>query len=115
MLSKLIFPIIIALVIMVIYYTYFVPSNELGSFSKFSSGAEINQRINVRVVKSMEFEKDANGNINSFYAKDLNNVEVKVTLHEPIPAVILNAEVIELLGHMHENSFTAAKITIIDN
>lgn len=62
----------------------------------------------------MPFEKDANGNIISFYAVDKNNVEVKVTSHEPILPEIVNADVVELLGHMHENSLVAAKITIIE-
>ncbi|MEW6004953.1 MAG: hypothetical protein AB1695_06510 [Stygiobacter sp.] len=112
-LSKLIFPAILVAVVAVIYYTYFAPSKELGSFSKFSSGAEINQNINVRVDKAMKFERDANGNIISFYALDKNNVKVQVTSHEPILPEIAGSEVLELLGHMHENSFTAAKITIL--
>lgn len=112
-LSKLIFPLIVIAAIGIIYFTYFAPTNELGSFSKFSPGAEINQRINVRVVKSMEFERDANGNIISFYAMDKNNVEAKVTLHEPASAELADAEIVELLGHMHENSITASKVSII--
>ncbi len=112
--TKLIFPIILAGVLAVIYFTYFAPTKELGSFSKFSSGAEINQNINVRIDKSMKFEKDANGNIISFYVLDKNNVKVQVTSHEPILPEIADSEVLELLGHMHENSFTAAKITVIE-
>ena len=112
-LSKLILPIIFIVVILIMYFTYFAKTSEIGSFSKFSPGSEINQSINVAIVKSKEFERDASGNIISFYARDKDNVEVKVTSHEPIPAEIANAEVVELLGHMHENSITAAKITII--
>ena len=64
---------------------------EIGSFSKFSAGSEINQQINVAIVKSKGFERDANGNI--FFAKDKNGVEVQVSSHEPIPVEIVNAEV----------------------
>ena len=113
-LSKLILPVIVIAVIAFFYFTYFAPTKQLGSFDKFDSGAEINQRINVRVVKSMEFERDANGNIVSFYAVDKNNLEVKVTSHEPILPEIVKADVVELLGHMHENSFTAAKVNLLD-
>ena len=112
-LSKLIFPAILVAVIALIYFTYFAPSKELGSFSKFNPGSEINQEINVAIVKSKGFEKDATGNITSFYAKDKNGVEAQVSSHEPIPAEIVNAEVVELLGHMHENSLVASKISII--
>ncbi|MCL5027813.1 MAG: hypothetical protein M1480_02205 [Bacteroidetes bacterium] len=112
-LSKLIFPLILAGVLAVIYFTYFAPTKELGSFSKFSSGAEINQNINVRVDKSMKFERDANGNIISFYVLDKNNVKIQVTSHEPILPEIADADIVELLGHMHGGNFTAGKITIL--
>ena len=112
-LSKLFLSLILAVVLAVIYYTYFAPTKELGSFSKFSSGSEINQNINVRVDKSMGFERDANGSITSFYVLDKNNVKVQVVSHEPIPPEIANADVVELLGHMHGENFTTAKITIL--
>lgn len=95
------------------YFTYFAKTDEVGSFDKFSAGSEINQGINVFVVKSKGFERDANGNIISFFAADKNNVEIKVTSHEPIPPEIADAEVVELLGHMHGENFTAANITIL--
>ena len=111
--SRLILPAIFIVVITVMYFTYFASSGELGSFSKFSPGSEINQEITVAIVKSKNFERDASGNITSFYVRDKNNVEVSVTSHEPITAEIVNAEVVELLGHMHENSMTASKLSII--
>lgn len=112
-LSKFVLPLISVMVIVVIYFTYFAPTKELGSFSKFSGGSEINQQINVSVVKENGFERDTDGKIVSFYARDINNLEIKITLHEPAPEEIVNAEVVGLFGHMHENSFTASKITII--
>ena len=112
-LSKLFLSLILAVVLAVIYYIYFAPTKELGSFSKFSSGSEINQNINVRVDKSMGFERDANGSITSFYVLDKNNVKVQVVSHEPIPPEIANADVVELLGHMHGENFTTVKITIL--
>ncbi len=111
--SKLILPLIFAVVIFVIYLTYFAPSKQLGSFSRFSGGSEVNQKINVAVVKSKGFERDAKGGITAFYALDKNNIEAKITLHEPAPEEIVNAEVVELMGHMHGNSFVAAKVSII--
>src|SRR5574338_267981 len=108
-LSILILPAIFIVVITIMYFTYFAKTGEIGSFDKFSPGSEINQGINVFVVKAKGFERDANGNIISFYAADKNNVEIKVTSHEPIPPEIADAEVVELLGHMHENTLTAAK------
>ncbi|HMN50032.1 MAG TPA: hypothetical protein PKD67_12880 [Ignavibacteriaceae bacterium] len=111
--SKLILPAIFIVVIAIMYFTYFASTDEIGSFSKYSPGSEINQEISVAIVKSKGFERDANGNITSFYASDKNNVEVKITSHEPIPSEIANAEVVEVLGHMHENSLVASNISVI--
>ncbi|MEW6506174.1 MAG: hypothetical protein AB1432_00355 [Bacteroidota bacterium] len=111
--SKFILPLMAATVLAVIYFVYFAPSKELGSFSKFGGSSEINQQINVSIVKEGGFERDANGRIISFYAKDKNNLSIKITLHEPVTDDIVDAEVVELMGHMHENNFTAAKISII--
>ena len=110
--SRLILPAIFIAVIAIMYFTYFANTDEVGSFSKFSPGSEINQSINVLVVKS-KIERDANGNIISFYAMDKNNVEVQITSHEVIPLEVADAEVLELLGHMHENTLTASRISII--
>ena len=112
-LSKLIFPGIVVAVFAIIYCAYFAPAKEVGSFSKFSSRSEINRNINARVDKSMGFGRDANGSITSFYTLDKDNVSAQVTSHEPISPEIANAEVVELLGHMHDDNFTAVKITII--
>lgn len=111
-LSKLILPVIFIVVIAMLYLTYFTKTDEVGSFGKFSPGSEINQEINVRVVKS-KIERDANGNISSFYSMDKNNIEVQVTSHEPIPPEVANAEIVELFGHMHGNSFVTSKLTIL--
>ncbi|NCQ17998.1 MAG: hypothetical protein COZ80_04110 [Ignavibacteria bacterium CG_4_8_14_3_um_filter_37_9] len=111
--SKLILPTILIVVIAVIYFNYFAPTQKLGSFDKFDGGSEINQQINVGVVRSKDFERDANGGIVSFYAHDKNNVEIKITLHEPAPEEIVNAEVVELMGHLHGNSFVTSKVSII--
>ncbi|MBZ0181580.1 MAG: hypothetical protein K8F60_03925 [Melioribacteraceae bacterium] len=111
--SKLILPLIFAVVIVIMYFTYFAQTGEIGSFSKFSPGSEINQSIIVEIVKSKGFERDANGNIISFYARDKNNVEAKVTSHEPIVTEIIDAEVVEVLGHMHDNTLVASKVTVI--
>lgn len=112
-LSKFILPIVSVIVLALIYYIYFTPTKELGSFSKFRGGSEINQKINVAVVQLKGFERDVNGNIISFYARDKNNVEVKVELHEPAPEEIVNAEVVELIGHMHGTNFNAANVFVL--
>ena len=111
-LEKLILPALVIFVLAVIYYSYFAPTEKLGDFSKFGD-SEINQTINVLIVKESGFGKNANGDIISFEAKDKNNVVANVNLHEPAPEGLKNAEIVELLGHMHGNNFGAAGVKII--
>lgn len=112
-LSKLILPVMLIVVLLFLYLTYFAPTKELGSFRKFDGGSEINHQINVSVVKEGGFERDANGRIISFYAKDKNNLSIKITLHEPVTDNIVDAEVVELMGHMHGVNFTAASVSVL--
>lgn len=111
--SKFILPLLIITIIGIVYYSYSKPNDELGNFSKFNTGSEINQEINVAIVRTKMMREDANGMIISFVAKDKNNVEVVVNIREPAPEKIMNAKVIELLGHLHKEGFSAVRATII--
>jgi len=105
---------LLVFLLLTIYAIYILTSaKEIGSFDKIRSGGEINQNINVSVVESKGFERDQNRNIISFYARDKNGAEARVTLREPAPEKIVNAEVIELFGHMHDDTFIALKVSII--
>jgi len=112
--SKLILPGLVVVAIFIVYLFYFAPSKELGLFSKFDGGSEINQRINVVIVKDKKIGKDAKGEILSFFAKDRINKEVFISFHEPASKDILDAEIIELLGHMHGSDFTVSRVSIIE-
>jgi hypothetical protein len=112
--SKLILPGLVTVAIFIVYTFYFAPSKELGLFSKFNAGSEINQRINVMIMKNKKIGKDAKGDILSFFAKDRINKEVFVSLHEPESSDILDAEIVELLGHMHGSDFVASRVSIIE-
>ena len=112
-LSNLILPGIVLIVVGMIYFFYFAPTDQLGSFGNFSPGSEINQEINVAIVKDKKIGRTKDGRIISFYAKDRSNVIVEVFLNEPVDESILDAEIIELLGHMHGNTFTARRISVI--
>jgi len=112
-LSKLILPILIIAVIGMIYIIYFRPSQELGHFSRFNSGTEISQEINVAIIKTKEIKRDDKGRIISFYAKDADNVEMKISIQDGVSDDILNSEVIEVMGHLHEDTFVSSRATVI--
>jgi hypothetical protein len=77
------------------------------------AGGEINQSVNVGIAATRGFERDNNGNIVSFFARDKSGEEVKVNLREPASAEIMNAEVVELLGHMHSDVFIAVRASVV--
>ncbi len=112
-LSNLILPGIVLIVVGMIYFFYFAPTDQLGSFGNFSPGSEINQEINVLIVKDKKTGRTNGGKITSFFAKDKNNKIVEVFLNEPADPSILDAEIVELMGHMHGNTFTARRISVI--
>ncbi len=92
---------------------YILISNEIGSFEKVRSSGEINQAIQVLVDHSKGFERDRNNNIISFYVKDTKNEVAKVNLKEPAPAAVATAEVVEIFGHMHGNTFVAQRVSVV--
>ncbi|MBI5214457.1 MAG: hypothetical protein HY960_01750 [Ignavibacteriae bacterium] len=109
--AKILLFVITATIVIAVSYSYIFPSATLGDFSKFQPNSEINQIVNVEIVSSQPMERDANGNVFSFIAKDINNTERKVELHEPVSKEIINAGVVELLGHFHGDVFTATRVT----
>lgn len=111
-LQKFLLPLLIIILLAAVYFSYLAPTTKLGDFSKFGD-SEINQRINVLIVKESGFGRTAGGEIISFKAKDKNGVIVNVALREPAPEDIMNSEIIELLGHLHGREFNAASIKII--
>jgi len=89
------------------------PENELGSFDSVRAAGEISQNMNAAIVKEKGFSRDVNNRIISFIAKDRDNQEAIINLKTPMSDEITKAEVIELFGHMHQNNFIAASVTII--
>ena len=112
--SKLFLPLIIVGTIALIYFFYFAPSNELGSFSNFDPGSEINQEINVEIVKEKNFRRNANGAVMAFYARDKHGVEKIISLHQPAPEGFESAQIIELFGHFHGDNFVVSKLEILE-
>ena len=86
----------------------------IGSFQTIRSGGEINQSVKVYVDKSKGFQKDNNGNIVSFFAKDKDGEQAKISVNEPVTADLASAEIVELFGHMHGNEFIAIRVGVVE-
>ncbi len=111
-LTKILMPAVILFAIYAIYIL--MPTDEIGSFDKVRAAGEINQNINVFINHAKGFEQDANGNVTAFYATDKNKSEAIISLKEAASKEITNAKIVEILGHMHDNTFIATRVTIVE-
>ena len=59
------------------------------------------------------FERNQNGRIISFYARDKYNALAKVNLEEPAAEALMEAQIVELFGHMHGDNFVGKRLTIV--
>ncbi len=109
--KKIAIPTIALFVIYVIIISQ--PSKELGSFDVIRSAGEINQSINVELVKEEGFGRDAQRRINTFIARDINGSLATVQAKNTVPEEITYAKTVELFGHMHHDTFVATSVTII--
>ena len=110
-LSKVAIPVVLVFVLYTIYIL--LPSDEIGSFDKVRASGEINQSVKVYMDHSKGYKQDSNKNIVSFYTKDRNNDFAIVTVKEPASPALMDAKVVELFGHMHQENFVAMHVTII--
>lgn len=87
----------------------------LGSFPDVRAAGEINQTIQVVVDKSKGFQKDAAGRILAFYARDKNGESALISLKEPGSPELAGAEIVEIFGHMHGETFIAVWAKVVES
>ena len=109
--EKLIIPAMLIVVILVMYFSYFSPKNELGLFSDFDTNSNANKEILVKVLPEKGFVKDSSGGT-TFYVEDRSGKQVVVSGPLNMPAGIETANRIILSGHYNGNSFHAHEIKI---
>ena len=112
--SKLFLPAMVIVAVGLIYYFYFAPTGELGSFDRFDPNSEINSSIVVKVVHERGFKSIGNSRT-MFYAEDKNGKQLQVSVpNSKMPEGVRSANKVELLGHLHGQTMTTAKVTIIE-
>jgi len=109
--QKMILPLLTIGIILILFFTYFVPKDDLGSFSSYSTNSNASQDIIVKLVHDKGFRADKNlGTI--FYVTDKAGKEMKV--HGPLdmpPGLDMTSRV-TLRGHLHDDYFHAAEVTL---
>ena len=110
--KKLILPILIVAALIMVWMVYFAPSSSMGSFSVFDTNNNANKEIRVKFAPDPAFAQNTAGGTVSFFVIDKNNTRVKVEAPLPLPEGFREAKTLLLLGHLHEDYFHAASVTV---
>ncbi|PID60683.1 MAG: hypothetical protein CR986_03545 [Ignavibacteriae bacterium] len=97
--QKLILPLLVTIIVVMLYFQYFAPSNELGSFSKFDTNSNASMPIIVKLVKEKGVKRISGGNYH-FYAVDKENKEMLITGIKDLPPGMNGAKTIVITGHL---------------
>jgi len=109
--NKLILPALLAAVIVLLYFLYFSPKDDLGLFSDFDTNSNTNREIMVKVLHEKGFVQDPSGGT-VFYVEDGAGVQVKVVGPLSLPPGMDITSRVTLLGHYHGTYFHAADVRI---
>ncbi|MBU1095348.1 MAG: hypothetical protein CVV23_16855 [Ignavibacteriae bacterium HGW-Ignavibacteriae-2] len=110
--QKYILPALVLAVIALVYFSYFSPTDELGSFASFDTNNNASKEIIVKLVKEKGFERDIANNSTYFYVVDKSGKEVKVSAPSNMPPGIDDAKTIVLKGHLHADYFHASQVVL---
>jgi hypothetical protein len=110
--QKLILPALIAAVVLLLYISYFQPTEELGLFSNFDTNSNTNRDIYVKVLSEKGFHQDLNAGATVFYVIDGAGVEKKVTGPLQLPPGIDVSNRVTLRGHLHPDHFHASEVRL---
>ena len=105
-LQKLVLPTLIIIIIGLIYFSYFSPSDELGDFSTFDTNSNASVQVVVKFVSEKGIKRDNQGNT-LFYVVDKNNREVEVSGPSKLPPGMNEAVSLVLTGHLTKDHFHA--------
>jgi len=76
--QKLVLPALVIFILAILYFSYFAPSDELGSFSNFDPNNSAALPIIVKLVKEKGVQRTQDGSY-IFYALDKDNKEMLIT------------------------------------
>jgi cytochrome c-type biogenesis protein CcmE len=110
--QKFIIPGLVVVVVAMLYFTYFAPSDELGSFSRFDANNNASLPIIVKYVKEKGAQRSSDGSY-SFYVLDGDNTEMLVYGLRSLPPGMDDSKTIVVTGHLSgRDSFHAHGIEL---
>lgn len=97
--QKLILPILIIFILAILYFSYFAPSDDLGSFSKFDPNNNASMPIIVKLVKEKGVKRVQDGTY-TFFVLDIDNKEMLVTGLNNLPPGMDDSKSMVITGHL---------------
>jgi len=110
-LQKFILPGLGLVVVLILYFSYFSPKDELGLFSDFDTNSNANRDIIVKVLHDKGFVSDQSGGT-VFYVEDGAGRQVKVVGPLSMPPGMDMTNRVTLRGHLHDDYFHAAEVRL---
>lgn len=110
--QKLILPALVIFIMGILYFTYFAPSDELGSFARLDSNSNASVPIIVKLVKEKGVQRTQDGSY-VFYVVDKDNKEVLINGLKDLPPGMNDSKSMVLTGHLSgKESFHAHGIEL---
>lgn len=110
--QKLILPALVIFILGILYFTYFAPSDELGSFARLDSNSNASVPIIVKLVKEKGVQRTQDGSY-VFYVIDKENKEVLINGLKDLPPGMNDSKSMVLTGHLSgKESFHAHGIEL---
>jgi len=98
-LQKLVLPGLVIVIVAILYFSYFAPSDELGSFAKLDSNSSASVPIIVKLVKEKGVQRTQDGSY-IFYVLDRDNKEMLITGIKDLPPGMNDSKSMVLTGHL---------------
>lgn len=104
--QKLILPGLVITIAAILYFLYFAPTDELGSFTKFDPNNNASLPIIVKFVSEKGARRASNGET-VFYVVDKHGKEMQVSSVVQLPPGIQDSKSIVITGHLSGGGFHA--------
>ena len=104
--QKLILPGLILVAVLLLYFMYFAPSDELGSFTNFDPNSNASLPIVVKFVSEKGATRTQDGST-IFYVVDKSGREMQVSGPANLPPGINDSKSIVITGHLSQGGFHA--------
>lgn len=111
-LNKLILPSLVTAILVLLYFFYFSPKDELGLFSNFDTNNNANKDIIVKLIHNKGFLQDQSNGQTVFYVEDGAGKQVRVAGPLILPPGIDVTSRVTLRGHYNGDYFHAHEVSI---